>query len=207
MDAGMSEGDTPIYATRGAQPRPAPVASTKRSSRRGSLILIGAMFGWMLIVFLMAEIASPNDPNVEVPVDLGLGVVVTPADGWYSAAEAWVVGEGAVSLQSSGVYVAFSAEPYEGSNDDLLNETLEGLEPDFESFRVLPKTSTMVAGDVPGLVVIFSGSSENWGPENELVVATSGGVAVVMLATASAGQLTKVQGDLDTMLDTLVVPR
>jgi hypothetical protein len=207
MDAGMSEGDTPIYATRGAQPRPVPVASTKRSSRRGSLILVTAMFGWMLIVFLMAAIASPNDPNVEVPVDLGLGVVVTPANGWYSAADAWEVGEGAVSLQSSGVYVAFSVEPYGGSNDDLLNETLEGLEPDFESFRVLPKTRTMVAGDVPGLVVILSGSSENWGPENELVVATSGGVAVVMLATASAGQLTQVQGDLDTMLDTLVVPR
>jgi hypothetical protein len=205
--AGMNEGGTPIYVTRGAQPRPTPVAGTKRSSRRGSLILVAAMFGWMLFVVLLAAIASPNDPNVEVPVDIGLGVIVTPADGWYSAAEAWDVGEGAVSLQSSGIYVAFSADAYTGTNDDLLSDMLADLKPDFESFRVLPATSTTMAGDLPALSVLISGASDNWGAESELVVATSDGVGVVMLATGPAGQLTQVQGDLDTMLDTLVVPR
>jgi hypothetical protein len=134
-------------------------------------------------------------------------VTVTPADGWYSAADVWEVGEGAVALQNSGVYVVFSATPYSGTNNDLLNEALNDVEPDFESFRVLPATNTVVAGDLAGLAVIFSGVSDNWGPENELVVATSRGVGVVMLATGSAGQLDQIQGDLDVMLSTLVVPR
>jgi hypothetical protein len=203
----MDQNGTPIYVTRGAQPRPSPVPRTKRSSLRGSMILVCAMFGWMIFSFVLAEIAAPNDPNVEVPVEVGLGVIVTPADGWYSAADVWDVGPGAVSFQSSGVYVAFSVEPYSGTDEDLLNETLESLKADFESFRALPAASTTVAGDIPGLTVIFSGASENWLAENELVVATYGGIGVTMLATASRGQLEQVQGDLDTMLETLVVPR
>jgi len=197
-------GGAPIYTVRGAQPRPMPGGG---SSWRGSLIVVAVMFGWMIFAFALAAIAAPSDPNVEVPVALGEGVIVTPGDGWDSAADAWEVGAGAVSLQSSGVYVAFSAEPFTGTNDDLLTEVLDSLEPDFESFRVLPTTATTVAGDLPGLIALFSGESEHWGPENEVVVATTGSVGVVMLATAPAGQLARMQDDLDSMLETLVVPR
>ena len=184
-----------------------PLPASGRSSWRGSTILVAVMFGWMILVFILAAAVSPLDANVEVPVDIGKGVVVTPADGWYSAEKVWDVGPDAISLQKSGVYIAFAVEDYAGTNDELLSEELAALEEDFESFRVLPATPTLVARDVPGLVALFAGTSEYWGPENELVVAASGGVGLVMLATAPRGQLDQVQGDIKTMLDTLVVPR
>lgn len=203
----MNQVDAPIYRVRGSQPRPVPDGGATHPSRRAPLLVVVVMFGWMFFVFALAGVAAPNDPNVEVPIEVGRGVIVTPADGWYSAAEVWEVGPDAVSLQSSGVYVAFSVEEYAGTNDDLLAETLESLELDFDSFRVLPAAGTTVAGDLPGLVALFSGVSEHWGPENELVVATHGGTGLVMLATGPAGQLSRMQDDLDAMLDSLVVPR
>jgi len=178
-----------------------------RASWRAPLTVVTAMFGWLFLVFVLAALAAPNDPNVEVPIEVGKGVIVTPADGWYSASGVWDVGPDAISLQSSGVYVAFMVEDYGGTNDELLAEMLETLEPDFESFRVLPAAATTVAGDIPGLVALFSGASKEWGAENEIVVATHGGLGVIMLATGPAGQLSRMQADLDTMLDDLVLPR
>jgi hypothetical protein len=165
------------------------------------------MFGWMLVVGVAASAVAPNDPNQELPVDLGYGVTVTPADGWYSAADVWDVGPNAVSLQSSGAMVAFAAEDYSGSNDDLLAEELESLEGDFDSYRVLPGSSRTVAGDLPALTSLFTGTADSSRLEGELVATTSAGTGVIMLAVAPEGQLARVQDDLDTMLDSLVVPR
>jgi hypothetical protein len=81
------------------------------------------------------------------------------------------------------------------------------LNPNFENLRVLPSAEITVAGELPGLAAMFTGVSEYWGPENELVVATHAGLGVVMLATAPAGQLAHLQADLDVMLDTLTVPQ
>ena len=204
----MSPVDPAIYRVRGSQPRPVPDRGSTGLSWRGPLVLVAVMFGWMLFVTTLAVLAAPNDPEVEIPVEVGRGVVVTPADGWYSAADVWDPGPDAISLQSSGAYVAFWAEgDYEGTSDDLLNEWLRSLEPDFESLRVLPATETTVAGDLAARAVLFSGVSAYWGAENELVVAAHGGLGVVMLATAAAGQLARIQGDLDMMLNTMVVPR
>jgi len=170
--------------------------------------MVAVMFGWLLFLFILAVASAPNDPNVEVPIEVGHGVVVTPADGWYGAGDVWDPGPDSLSLQSSGVYVAFWVRSdYRGDNEDLLNEYLDSLRPDFQSMRVLPATETVVAGGLPGLTALFSGVSEQWGAENELVVAVSDGLGIVMLATAAAGQLARVQGDLDMMLDTMVVPR
>jgi hypothetical protein len=166
------------------------------------------MFGWMLFAFLLAAIVARNDPNVEVPVEVDRGVIVTPADGWYSAAEVWDVGEGGLTLRSSGVYVAFWVEEYQGSNDEYMAEWLESLGQEFESFRPLPSAAVTVGGDLPGLVVHFSGISAELGrEEDEIVVVTYGGVGVAMWARAEAGQLAWVQGDLEEMLGNLVVPR
>jgi len=204
----MSPSESAIYQVKGSQPRPIPDGGAGRLSWRAPFLVVAAMFGWMLFVFILAVAAAPNDPNVEVPIEVGGGVVVTPADGWYSAVDVWDPGPGSISLQKAGVYVAFWVESdYRGTNDDLLNQWLDGLKPDFESLRVLPATETSVAGDLPGLTALFSGVSETWGAENELVVATNGDLGVVMLATAATGQLARVQGDLKTMLDTMVVPR
>ncbi len=203
----MSDGDTSIYTTRGAQPRPLPSQGAGRSPWRGLGILVVVMFGWMLVVFLMAAIASPRDPNVEVPIEVGRGVVVTPADGWYSAADVWDVGPNAASLQRAGAFVAFAVDEYAGTNEELLAEELAALETEFDSYRELPAAATTVAGDLPGLTVLFSGTSDSSRQEGELVVATYGGTGILMLAIAPEGQLARVQGDLDTMLDTLVVPR
>ncbi|NLE10556.1 MAG: hypothetical protein GX630_03530 [Actinobacteria bacterium] len=200
-------GDSPIYVVRGAPPRPVPGGRSTRPSWRGPLIVVAIMFGWMVFTFALAAIAAPNDPNVEAPTPVGLGVVVTPADGWYDAGDDWEVGPDAIALQKSGVYLAFWASSYGGTNESLLDEQLGYLKEDFDSIRVLPASSTTVAGDVVALATLVTGVSEYWSPENELVVAVSRGVGVVMLATAPSGQLARVQGDIDAMLDDMVMPR
>jgi hypothetical protein len=203
----MSEMGPFTYSVRGAQPRPLPDGDEGRSSWRGVLILLAVMFGWMILVVALASATASNDPNVEVPVKVNLGVVVTPANGWYSAAKVWDVGPTGVSLQNSGAYVAFWAAEYAGTNDDLLAEMLGNLEGQYKSFRALPGAAVKVAGDLPGLAVVFTGTAPYGRVEGELVVTTHGGIDVVMWAEAQEGQLAQVQGDLDSMLSSLVVPR
>jgi len=198
-------GGSPILVAGGTEPKPRDDANP--SSLRGSVIVVAAMFAWLIIVFILAAVASPNDPNREVPTPVGLGVVVTPADGWYSAADVWDVGPDAVAFQKSGSFVAFAAEGFAGTNQELLDEQLAAIEKDFQSLRVLPSSATTVAGDVAGLVALFSGVSDSGRMEGEVVAATSGGVGVIMLALAPQEQLARVQNDLDTMLQGLVVPR
>jgi hypothetical protein len=207
MKSLMNQVGPPIYSLRGAQPRPLPGDAEARSSWRGSIVVLAVMFGWMALVFALAAITSSSDPNVEVPVEVSLGVIVTPADGWYSAAETWDPGPGAVTFQNSGAYVLFSVEEYNGTNDDLLTNVLAELGLEFEPFRVLPATATTVAGDLPGLTAVFSGVSDKWFPENEVVVVAYRGIGVIMWATAPAQQLARIQNDLDYMVDSLVVPR
>ncbi len=165
------------------------------------------MFGWLIVVSLLSIIAAPNDPNQETPVQVGLGVVVTPADGWYSAADVWDVGPDALSLQKAGSFVAFSAEGSGAGNQQLLDGQLAVLERDFESYRALPPSDVTVADGLPGLVALFTGVANSRRMEGEVVAVSSGGVGVVMLAIAPQGQLSRVQGDLDAMLRTLEVPR
>ncbi len=196
-----------MYSSLGAEPRPLPDDDERRSSWRGSMILLAVMFGWMILVFLLASATASNDPNVEVPVEVNLGVIVTPADGWYSAAEVWDVGPTGISLQSSGAYVAFWVEEYAGTNDELLAEMLTILEGQYEHLRALPGAAVTVAGDLAGLAVVFSGTASYGRVEGEVVVATHGALGVTMWAEAPEGQLSQVQNDLDSMLSGLVVPR
>jgi hypothetical protein len=180
----------------------------RQSSWFGSAMVAVAMFGWLLIVLALNAAVAHRDPNVEVPIELGLGVVVNPADGWYSAADRWEVGEHAVSLQHSGVYVAFWAEEYRGTNDQYLSEAVAALEREYESFSTLPPASVRVAGDLRGLMAHFSGVSPSLGrEEGELAVVTHRGVGVVMWARAVPGQVTWAQGDLEYMLSRLVMAR
>lgn len=159
------------------------------------------------MVFVLATATASKDPNVEVPVEVGLGVIVTPANGWYSAAKVWDVGPTGLSLQNAGAYVAFWAEKYIGTNDDLLAEMVTILEGQYESFRVLPATAITVAGDLPGLTAVFTGTAPYGRVEGVLAVTTYKGTMVIMQAEAEQGQLAQVQGDLDFMLSSLVVPR
>jgi hypothetical protein len=198
----------PVYSSWGAPPQPVLGGEPKRSSWFGSSIVVLVMLGWMVLVLGLGALVSRNDPNVEVPVEVALGVVVTPADGWYSAAERWDVGEDAVSLQSSGVFVGFWVERYQGTNGEYLDGWLDDLAQEFDRFRPLPAASVTAAGDLPGLMVYFSGVSTDLGQEEgELVVVTHGGIAVAMWVRAEPGQLAWVQGDLDSMLYHLAIPR
>ena len=54
---------------------------------------------------------------------------------------------------------------------------------------------------------MFTGVSESARVDGELVAGAREGIGVVMLALAPAGQLQRVQDDLDEMLAGLVVPR
>jgi hypothetical protein len=171
------------------------------------LILVGAMFAWMIVVFILAGSAGSGAVPAPASVTLGQAVTVTPANGWTSAKNAWDVGPNAVSLKKSGVLVAFAADAYEGETQQLLNAQLAGAREQFGSFRSLPEASTTVAGGLAALTVVFSGTADSSDLEGELVVAATGSTGVVMLAVAPTGQIARVQGDLEEMLDSLVIPR
>ncbi len=184
-----------------------PGGESPKSSAKGALLILVVMFGWLMLIYGAAAVVARNDPNIELPIAVSRGVVVTPADGWYSAADEWDVGETGVALQKSGVYVAFWVDEFRGTNEDLLTMVLEELRPSFESFRNLPVGPVTVAKDLPGLTVRFSGLTD-WGyEENQLVVLSHAGTSVVMLAETLKGQLSWVQGDIDTMLANIKVPQ
>jgi len=103
--------------------------------------------------------------------------------------------------------VAFAVESFAGTNEALLSEQIDFLKQTFSSYRELPLSSTTLAGDVPALKVLFSGVVNSSRVEGEVVVATSAGTGVIMLAQASPDQLASVQRDLDDMLRTMQVPR
>jgi len=117
------------------------------------------------------------------------------------------VGPGAVSFKRAGAYVAFAAQPFSGTNQDLLNEQLTALKQDFDTYRELPASQITISRDLPALSVLLTGSSNSSQLDCELVTATSAGTGVVMEAIAPTGQLSKVQNDLNQMLKTLQVPR
>ena len=170
-------------------------------------MVLAVMFGWLLVIVGASSVVARNDPNIEVPIPIARGVVVMPADGWYSAEEEWDVGENGIALQKSGVYVAFWVEEYHGTNDELMAGVLNGLSPYFDSFQRLPAQPIIMAGRLEGLMVRFSGITE-WGyEENMLAVLSHEGTSVVMLAEAAAGQLHWVQGDIDRMLRTIEIPQ
>jgi len=166
------------------------------------------MILWMFVVTALSGFSGIGTGATQAPSPLGQGVTVTPAAGWESAKSVWDVGPGAISLQRAGVLVAFAADSYGGTAQQLLDEQLSGLKDQFGSFRSLPPASTTVAGDVPALKILFSGTATNSGDlEGELVTATVGQIGVVMMAVAPAGQVAQVQGDLDAMLKSLAIPR
>ncbi len=203
----MNQGDSPIYTLRGAPPRPTPVLTPHHSPWRGPLILVVVMIGWLLVNLSLAAFAGPAGDNAPTPVELGRGVTVTPAKGWTSAADVWEVGPNAVSLKRAGVVAVFAADAYDGTNEDLLAFQVDDLETQFDSFSDLPAAESTMGGGLPALTVLFSGTADSSRLEGELVTAAHGGTGVVMLAVAPAGQLPRVQADLDAMLSSLVLPR
>jgi len=171
------------------------------------LILVAVMIGWLLFTLLLATIAAPAGANKPEPIELGGDVTITPAAGWTSAADVWEVGPNAVSLKRAGAIAVFAAEAYDGSTEELLAMELDDLRAEFDSYSALPAGESSIAGGVPALTVLFSGTADSSRLEGELVAATEDGTGVVMLAVAPAGQLPRVQADLDTMLETMVIPR
>ena len=184
-----------------------PDDESRRSSLRGSMLVVIVMAGWMGLVFMLAILVGRNDPNVEVPVEVALGVVVTPADGWYTAEDVWDVGASGVALQKSGVYAAFWVEEYGGGSEELLALVLEDIRSQYEGFRLVSEWAVTVAGDLPGSAAEFSGSWD-WGRvEGQVAVVVHKGVSVVMWAETYSGQLIWVQGDINWMLANLEIPR
>jgi hypothetical protein len=197
-------GSSPVYSARGAPPRPLPESRELRPSWRGPLLVVFVMFGWMTVIFALAGIAAPNFKATPVPI--GRGVVVTPAAGWYSASDLWDVGPDAVSLQKDGALVAFGVEAFSGGTPAFLASYSDWLRGQLGSYRALPTSSTTIDGDRTALRILFSGVANSSRIEGELVVATSAGTGIVMLARAHQGQLAGVQHDLDDMLRSLKVP-
>lgn len=167
------------------------------------------MVAWLFVVLGLAGFSglSSRGTSGQTPEKLGQGVTVTPAAGWQSAKNVWDVGPGAISLQRAGALVAFAADAWDGTDQQLLDDQLSSVRTQFGSFRSLPTASTTVGNGVPALKVLFSGTSNSSDLEGELVVAATGSTGVVMMAVASNGQLPRVQGDLDAMLESVVIPK
>ena len=204
---GVNQGDAPIYTARGARPRPTQSGGAASKAWRAPIILAAAMVGWMLFVLILAAIAAPAGTGRETKLQIGTGVTVTVPGGWTAAADVWQLGTNAVSIRKSGVLVALAAETYHATDQNLLADMSSRIEAQFDSYRALPAASTTIGGDLPGLVVLFSGTARSGLLEGELVVGARGGRGVVMLAVAPEGQLRRVQGDLDRMLGSIDVPR
>lgn len=203
----VNQAGAPIYTALGARPQPTPDEAAARNPWRGPIILAVAMFGWMFLALALAASVTPAGTGGETVLRIGRGVTIAAPEGWTAAADIWDVGPNAVSLQKAGALVGFAAEAYAGTDRSLLAEQSSQVEAQFDSFRALPAASTVVAGNLQGLVVIFSGAADSGRLEGELVTAVRGGTGVVMLAVSPAGQLRRLQSDIDRMLETMVVPR
>jgi hypothetical protein len=164
------------------------------------------MVAWILFMMALAGFSGPAGGSSTTPAALGQGVTVAPASGWSPAQNLWNVGPGAISLQHAGVLAAFGADSYDGTTQQLLDAQLADVQTQFESFSSLPPAATTIDADVPALRVLFSGTANSGQLEGELVVGTSGGTGVVMLAVAPSGQIAQVQSDLNSMLDSVVIP-
>ena len=164
------------------------------------------MIGWLFFMMALAAFGGAAGPATQEPVSLGRGVTVTPAPGWSPAADVWQEGPSQTAFKRAGVVAAFAVEAYDGDAQALMDEQLADLDSEFSSFRDLPAASVTIDGDLPALRVLFDGVSGSAEVEGEIVTATRGGTAVVMAAFAPFGQLRRVQDDLDTMLETMVVP-
>jgi hypothetical protein len=171
------------------------------------LLVTALMVVWLLVTSGLAGLSSSGALSEQAPVDLGRGVTVTPAPGWAPAGAVWDVGPGAVSFKRSGALAAFAAEQYPGDSEDLLERELDSLREELGSFRGLPAGDRTIGDGVPARSVLFSGTSESTRLEGELVTAVVGDTAVLMLAVAPFGQLSRVQADLDAMLAGLTLPR
>ncbi len=164
------------------------------------------MLGWLLFLMALAAFGGGSGPGTAPPETINRGVIVKPASGWTSAADVWNVGPGAVSLKRAGVVVAFAADAYNGTNEALLSDEQARLKRQFTTFRSLSTGSLTVAADLPAVSSLFSGTSGGGELEGELVAAIHDGTGVIILAVAPIGQLRRVQGDVDEMLRTLVIP-
>jgi hypothetical protein len=165
------------------------------------------MVVWLIVVSSLSGFSGVGGGSTAPAQTIGQGVTVTPASGWTSAQDVWNVGPNAVSLQHGGALVAFAADAFSGTTQQLLDDQLSSTQQQFGSFRSLPVGSTTAAGGKPALKVLFSGTSNSSNLEGELVAVATGQTGVVMVAIAPAGQIAQVQGDLDSMLNGLEIPR
>ncbi len=117
-----------------------------RSLWRPVLILAAVMFGWLFVVLVAsAAVGQSGKLPAGVAVPVSHGVTIRPPSGWSSAAQQWNVGPNGVSIRKSGVIVAFAADVFTGTSQQLLDDQLSQLRRQFSFFQSLPPDSTTVA--------------------------------------------------------------
>lgn len=202
----MTGPGAPIYTLRGAGPRPLVSGDGTGGTGRPTLALALVMLGWLFFTMVLAAFGGGSGSGTAPPETINRGVIVKPAAGWTSAADVWNVGPGAISLKRAGVVAVFAADAYDGTTEALLEDQTNQLKAEFTSFRSLSASSVTVAGGLPALSILFSGTAQNGQLEGELVAVSHAGTGVAVLAVAPFGQLRRVQSDIDEMLKTLVIP-
>jgi hypothetical protein len=169
-------------------------------------MLAAVMLGWFLLLMVLSALAGGSAAPRLDPITINRGVVVTPPSGWTSGTDVWNVGQGGVSYKRAGAVVVFVADAYDGGAEELLQYELDQFEADFATFRTLPVSGTTVAGSLPAVKCLFSGSSANGQVEGEFVAVSHNRTGVVAVALAPFGQLRAVQSDVDEMLEALMIP-
>jgi hypothetical protein len=166
------------------------------------------MLGWLFLIMIVATaVGQSGELPAGAPIAVSQGVTVRPPSGWSSAARQWAVGPNGVSIRKGGVIVAFAADLFSGTSQQLLADQLSQLKQKFGYLQTLPPDGITVAGSVQGKRELFTGTQNGSPLDGELVAASSGTLGVVMLAIAPAGQLRALQGDIDQMLSTMGIPR
>lgn len=188
------------------QPKVGPGYTSGRTGRP-TILLAAAMVGWLLVTFILGASAGPfSSRAAQGQVPVGGGVVVSPAKGWAQTTSSGILGTGDVAYFRGGAVVEFAGGGYQNATQDLLNAKLNELGAQMSSFNELTATPVTTQQGVQVLSVSFSGTRQGGQVEGRLYAAVARGTGFLALTLAPVGQLRGVQGDVDQMIKSVVIP-
>lgn len=174
---------------------------------RPTMLLAAAMLGWLLVTFILgASAGSFSSQAAQGQVPVGGGVAVSPANGWTPTASSGLLGLSGVAYYRGGAFVEFAGGGYQGTAQDLLNAKQSELGAELSSFNELTATPITTQQGIQVLSVSFSGTRQGGQVEGRLYAAVARGTGFLALSLAPVGQLRVVQGDVDRMIKSVVIP-
>lgn len=182
-------------------------APTPGRAGRPTMLLAAAMVGWLLLTFILAaSVRSCSSQGAQVPASVGGGVAISPARGWTQTTDPGMLRTSGVAYYRGGASVEFAGGGYRSQAQDLLDTKLNELGAQLSSLSELTTTPITTQHGVQVLSVRFSGTNQGGQVEGRLYAAVARGTGFLALVLAPVGQLRVVQGDVDQMIRSVVIP-